>query len=103
MATILINATNNTNRVISSPLQPLLVQHMYSQRTLFPFSRLQREGWSLGAEIHMPSMLVVGLTKVYMVNMYLWGPSLFTSSAFLMGSYVSRALIHMFQNESESF
>ena len=44
-----------------------------------------------GAAIDMKTMKVKGSKTIYMVNMLVWGPSFFTSSALLMAFFVQRA------------
>ena len=52
-----------------------------------------------GAGIEMKSLKVKGSESIYMVNMLVWGPAFFSSSALLMAYYVQRALVDMYGSD----
>ena len=51
-----------------------------------------------GAGIDMKNLRIKGSENVYMVNIFVWGPGFFSSSALLMATFVQRALEGMYGN-----
>ena len=52
--------------------------------------RYERGDAMPGADVDMRSFRLPGLDNVYMANMFLWGPGLMTSSAFVMATVAER-------------
>ena len=89
-AAFLIDAAGKVDRNIESADQPNWVNKMRENGALEPY---RRDGEIMaGANIDMNTFRPPGAKNIYFANMYLWGPGLFTSSAFIMATVVSRIL-----------
>ncbi|HEY5801085.1 MAG TPA: FAD/NAD(P)-binding protein [Burkholderiaceae bacterium] len=57
------------------------------------FTPYARDGHAFGgADADLATLRATGARDIYLVNMYLWGPGLYTSSAFMMATLVERLL-----------
>jgi hypothetical protein len=98
-ATVLINAMNSVNRTLSHAEQPPLIRSLVSQGLLAPY---QRDGIEFfGADVDMETFRLPNARNIYLANMMLWGPGLYTSSALIMARIVQRILCDIF-NEATS-
>ena len=86
-ASILIDATGSTHRDVRHPKQSPLVRGLVEQGALRGY---ERGGAMPGADVDMQSFGLPGLANVYLANMFLWGPGLMTSSAFIMATVAER-------------
>jgi hypothetical protein len=89
-ARVLVNATGTVDRQVDSPAQSLLLQSLVAQGLLRPY-RLAGASRD-GAAVDMRSFRAEGSHHVHVLNMLLWGPGFFTSSAFVMAQLASRLL-----------
>jgi hypothetical protein len=89
-ADVVIDASGRLNRMVSDAGQPGLVADLCSSGLMQGYT-LQGEAMP-GAEIDMETFRLRGARNVYALNMWLWGPGFFTSSAFLMASLAQRML-----------
>ena len=90
LARVLVNTTGALDRRLRSPAQPALVRHMAAQGLLQPY-RLAGEETD-GVDVDMATLRAVGSRHVHVVGMWLWGPGIFTSSAFMMARTVKTVL-----------
>jgi uncharacterized NAD(P)/FAD-binding protein YdhS len=96
---VLINATGKVDSDVLSRKQPAWVRQLVKDGMLKSYVR---DGVVMnGAEVEMDSFRPPALQHVYFANMLLWGPGLFTSSAFIMATIVSRIIDHLFGLELE--
>lgn len=86
-ATTLINTTGAVARRVDDPVQPALIRDLAEEGLLAPYART-----GLGAEVDMATFRAAGAERIYVANMLLWGPGIFTSSAFTMAVVVERIL-----------
>ncbi len=94
LASTVINATGATNRNVRAEGQSSLIQSMSAQQLLAPH---ERGGHSLpGARIDMTTFRAAGSQRLYMPNMFLWGPGFHTSSALTMSIVIDRMLSALF-------
>jgi uncharacterized NAD(P)/FAD-binding protein YdhS len=99
-ATVLVNTTNAVNRIVTHPDQPSLIRSLSDQGLLEPY---RCDGVELpGAEVDMQTFRLPNAQNIYLANMMLWGPGIYTSSAFIMGRIVSRLLSGIFNEETAS-
>jgi hypothetical protein len=97
-AKVLVNTTNAVNRIVSHRDQPSLIHSLFDQGLLAPY---RCDGVELpGAEIDMHTFRLPKTQNIYLANMMLWGPGIYTSSAFIMGRIMSRLLSGMFNEET---
>jgi uncharacterized NAD(P)/FAD-binding protein YdhS len=97
-AKVLVNTTNAVNRIVSHPDQPSLIRALCDQGLLKPH---QRDGLELpGAEVEIDTFRLPNTQNIYLANMMLWGPGIYTSSAFVMARIVSRLLSGIFTKET---
>lgn len=95
-ATVMINTTGGTNRDLSSAYQPQLIRGLVRRGKLESYSR---GGESMpGAAVNMSNYLAKGSRSIYVANMLLWGPGIFTSSARMMARVVERIVDDLIQN-----
>ena len=93
-ATTLINTMGSVDRDVVSTRQPALIRDLVRQGLLQSHAR---DGVAMkGAAIDMAAFRLPATRRVHYVGMLLWGPGFFTSSAFLMATFVERALEAMF-------
>ncbi|MEP7117775.1 MAG: hypothetical protein ABI880_09340 [Acidobacteriota bacterium] len=93
-AQVLINTTGAVDRWVRSDGQSALVASLREAGLLRSYSR---DGLDLpGADVNMTNFRANGSRRVYVANMFLWGPGFFTSSAFMMATIVERLLDQMF-------
>jgi hypothetical protein len=78
------------DRDVTSPGQPALIQDLVRQGLMRPYL-LQGRPYK-GADVDMATLQLPQARNIYVANMLLWGPGFFTSSAFLMATFVSRIL-----------
>ena len=94
-ASFIIDAAGKVDRNINSVAQPDWVKELRDNGVLESY---RRDGIEMaGADIDMKTFRPRGAKNIYFANMYLWGPGLFTSSAFIMATIVSRVLGVIFQ------
>ena len=93
-ATVLINATGTVDRRVDSAVQDPLLQSLAAQGLLHPY-QLAGEPAD-GADVDMSSFQARGSRHVHVLNMLLWGPGFFTSSAYVMAQLASRLLDHLY-------
>jgi uncharacterized NAD(P)/FAD-binding protein YdhS len=99
-AKVLVNTTNSVNRIVTHSDQPALVRSLSDQGLLAPY---QRDGVEFpGAEVDMQTFRLPNAQNIYLANMMLWGPAIYTSSAFIMGRIVSRLLSGIFNEETQN-
>ena len=96
---MLVNTTNSVNRTVTHPDQTPLIRSLSDQGLLVPY---QRDGVEFpGAEVDMQTFRLPNAQNIYLANMMLWGPGIYTSSAFIMGRIVSRLLSGIFNEKTE--
>lgn len=93
-ARVLVDCRGALDRRIDSPAQPPLLRHMAAQGLLRP-DRLGGEPAD-GAAIDMATLRAEGSRHVHVAGMWLWGPGLFTSSAFMMARAVQTILAALY-------
>lgn len=94
-ATVIVNATGAVNRDVESPGQPELIRNLVRRGLVRPY-RLGGDK-SPGAAVDMASYRCEGSTSIFAVNMLLWGPGHFTSSAIAMATSVRDLLARRFR------
>lgn len=92
-ARILVNAMGAVDRDVTSPDQPALIRDLVRQGLMRPYTLEGRP--SKGADVDMATLQLPEARNIYVASMLLWGPGFFTSSAFLMATFVSRILATM--------
>ena len=99
IADVLVNTTCSLDRNVESENQSPLIRDLVATGLLG--SDNSSAGRSpLGAAVDMKSFRSMHARNVYVVNMMLWGPGFFTSSAFMMALVVERLLKEMFSGGS---
>lgn len=89
-ATVLVNATNPLDRAVDSARQDALVRALHARGTLKPYCIGGRP--YAGADVDLRTFRPNGARSIYLANMWLWGPGIHTSSAFLLANLVQRIL-----------
>lgn len=98
-ARVLINATGAMLRDLDTDGQSDLTKRMRSQGLLQPHAR---NGKPLtGAEVDMETFRLPNAPSIYLANMLLWGPGIFTSSAALMANVVERIVDDLLRRTGE--
>jgi len=98
-ASVIVNTTGSVDRDVISSNQPSLIQTLVAENLLHPrYSPENQVG--LGAAVDMATFRAKHAKNIYIVNMLLWGPGFFTSSAFMMALVVERLLEKMFEKSS---
>ena len=97
-ARVLVNAMGALDRDVTSPGQSPLIRDLVRQGLMRPYMLDGRP--DKGADIDMATLRLPAAHNIYVANMLLWGPGFFTSSAFLMATFVSRILATMFADET---
>lgn len=98
-ASVIVNTTGSVDRDVMSSNQPSLIQTLVAENLLHPrYSPENQVG--LGAAVDMATFRAKHAKNIYIVNMLLWGPGFFTSSAFMMALVVERLLEKMFEKSS---
>lgn len=93
-ARVLIDCRGALDRRIDSPAQPPLVRDMAARGLLQPH-RLDAAATD-GAAVDMATLRAEGSRHVHVAGMWLWGPGLFTSSAFMMARAVQTVLAALY-------
>lgn len=93
-AQVLVDCRGALDRRIDSPAQPPLLRTMAAKGLLQPH-RLGGEPAD-GAAIDMATLRAEGSRHVHVAGMWLWGPGLFTSSAFMMARAVQTILAALY-------
>jgi hypothetical protein len=99
IADVVIDASGSVNRLIADPDQPALTAHLVRTGLM--------QGYQLagdfmpGAHIDMKTLRPHGSQHIYALNMWLWGPGFYTSSAFLMASLARRLLDRLFLTQND--
>lgn len=96
-ARVLINTTGSVDRRVASAAQAPVTARLRERGLLRPYVKEGRE--MNGLAIDMESFLLEGSTRIYAANQFLWGPGFFVSSAYMMGTIVSRLFEQMFAAE----
>jgi len=95
-AKYLINTTGSVVRRINQPELPELFKNLEKSGFL---EQYRRDGVSMdGANIDLANFLLPGTKRIYMANMWLWGPAFFTSSTFLMSNIIKKILQNLYKN-----
>ncbi|MDG1437764.1 MAG: hypothetical protein P8P98_02225, partial [Emcibacteraceae bacterium] len=96
LASILINTTGSVDRDIRSSNQPALIQNMYKNGLMSPYTC----GGDVmpGADVDMSSFRVTGTNNIHLASMLLWGPGFYTSGSIIMATIVDRILKSLFNN-----
>lgn len=93
-ARLLIDCRGALDRRIDSPAQPPLVRDMAARGLLRPY---QLDGEPAdGAAVDMATLRAEGSRCVHAAGMWLWGPGLFTSSAYMMARAVQTILAALY-------
>lgn len=93
-AKYLINASGRCDKRVSSSSQPRLIQSLVAQGLM---KSHHRDGLELpGADIDPESYRLPDSQNIYLANMFLWGPTFFTSGATLMALAVEKILANAF-------
>lgn len=97
VARVLVNTTGALDRRVDSPAQPALVRSLAAQGLLQPY----RCGGVVadGAAVDMATGRAIGSRQVYVAGMWLWGPGIFTSSAFMMARAVQTVLAGLYPGQ----
>ncbi len=90
-ADVLIDASGGVNRRVEGPGQPALIRDMVAGGLMKGYFAAGEDA-SLGADIDMKTLRIVGTKNVYTASMLLWGPGFFTSSAYMMAALLDRIL-----------
>jgi hypothetical protein len=98
-ARVLVDCRGALDRRIDSPAQPPLVRDMAARGLLRPY-RLDGVPAD-GAAIDMATLRAEGSRHVHVAGMWLWGPGLFTSSAFMMARAVQTILAALYPQAVE--
>jgi len=93
-ARVLVDCRGALDRRVDSPAQPPLVRAMAARGLLQPH-RLDGAPAD-GAAIDMATLRAEGSRHVHVAGMWLWGPGLFTSSAFMMARAVQTILAALY-------
>lgn len=94
VARVLVDASGALDRRVDSPAQPPLVRHMAAQGLLRPYSLGGRP--ADGAAVDMATLRAEGSRHVHLAGMWLWGPGIFTSSAFMMARAAQTVLAALY-------
>jgi len=89
-ASVLVNTTNSVDRRVMSTRQSALIRNLAESGLLSPYTRDGEE--MNGAAVDMATFRAIGARKIFLANMFLWGPGFFTSSAIMMATIVDRLL-----------
>jgi uncharacterized NAD(P)/FAD-binding protein YdhS len=99
LARVLIDCRGALDRRVDSAAQPPLVRDMAARGMLRPY---QRDGEPAdGAAIDMATLRAEGSRHVHVAGMWLWGPGIFTSSAFMMARAVQTILAALYPGAVE--
>lgn len=98
-ARVLIDCRGALDRRIDSPAQPPLVRDLAAKGLLRPY--LLDGAPSDGAAIDMATLRADGSRHIHVAGMWLWGPGLFTSSAFMMARAVQTILAALYPQAVE--
>lgn len=98
-ADIVIDASGGLNRMVSDCGQAPLTSALVRSGLMHGYS-LAGEAMP-GAAVDMETFRVSGARNVYALNMWLWGPGFFTSSAFMMASFAKRMLDRLYRVPTE--
>ncbi len=94
-ADAVIDASGGLNRMVSDSAQTALTSNLVRSGLMQGY-KLADETMP-GAAIDMETFRLVGARNVYALNMWLWGPGFFTSSASLMATFAKRMLDRLFR------
>lgn len=89
-ATVVVDTTHRVDRDVTSQHQPALVRNLVARGLMKP------DACGLGAAVGLPTLRLEGSRRLHLTGMLLWGPGIFTSSAYLMALMTRRALTAMF-------
>ena len=94
-AKYLVNAAGVRNRTVTSGDQPALIQAMVKRGLMESY---KRDDIDLpGALVDPTSFRLPASQNIYLANMFLWGPTFFTSSARTMATIVEKVLSQMYR------
>ncbi|MDG1708738.1 MAG: hypothetical protein P8H03_08240, partial [Emcibacteraceae bacterium] len=99
IARVLINTTGSVDRDIRSPGQPTLIQNMYKNGLMSPYT-CGRDVMP-GADVDMTSFRLTGTKNIHLASMLLWGPGFYTSGSIIMATIVDRILKSLFNNSKQ--
>lgn len=88
VARIIVDTRSKLNRDLHSEAQPQLVKNLVRSKLLKAYRRGGIE--FKGAAVDMQTYRAAGSRSIYIANMMLWGPGIFTSSALMMARVVER-------------
>jgi len=95
VASYLVNSTGAVDRTAGSDSQSTLIGNLVRRGVLQGY-RLGGKG-SNGIAVDMHTFQSESARKVYVANMFLWGPGLYVSSAIMMATIVERLLASALQ------
>ena len=93
-ADVVIDASGGLNRAVDDASQSRLVCSLVQSGLMRSYEVAGEK--MPGADIDMETFRLHGARNLYALNMWLWGPGFFTSSAALMATFVKRTLDHLF-------
>ncbi|CAM2063835.1 FAD/NAD(P)-binding protein [Sulfidibacter corallicola] len=97
-ARVLVNTTGSVNLDVVHDDQPALVRNLVRKGLIGAY---RREGQPMkGAAVDMRTYRSRDARSIYIASMLLWGPGIFTSSAYTMARVVEQLLAELFSEDS---